>query len=260
MPVAARWYGACLTWCTTLAVVSVPTHHARAHASPVRWVIDEKSSLAWWQINPHLGDLWGTTCEAESSWHAGRAQDPMKHERSKMGYAGVLDTLVPLYPRPVAQAVCAPAVTGEFEAVDTVHWRGVHGQVVVAAGSLTSGLSTRDNYARHSLLQTASFPNVTFQVDSITGAERHGDTLTATAFGVFELRGVRQPMTVPIRFWHDALGLRVTGQTHFPATDLITVYKMSKIGLGLGVASHVWKQFYWGIDAILVPGEAQGAN
>ncbi|HUL01866.1 MAG TPA: YceI family protein [Gemmatimonadales bacterium] len=259
MPSRPRWYEACLTACAAVTLSVVPPHHVRPYTLPMHWIIDAQSSLAWWQMNPHLGDLWGTTCPAESSWHAGRAQDPMKHEKAKTGYAGVIDTVVPLYPRPVAQAVCVPAVSGEIEAADTVSWRGVHGRIAVQVSALTSDLPTRDSYARRSLLQAATFPTVEFEVDSITGVARHGDTLTATAVGVFQLRGIRDPAAVPIRIWHDALGLRVTGQGQFPATELIYHYKMSRVGLGLGVASHVWKVLHWGLDAIFIPAPA-GAN
>jgi hypothetical protein len=255
----ARWYGTCLVICAALSAAFAP-HELGPRAGPVRWVIDEESSLAWWQMNPHLGDLWGTTCPSESSWHAGRAQDPMKHEKSKTGYAGVLDTIIPLYPRPVAQAVCVPAVSGEIEAADTIAWRGVHGHIAVDASKLTSGMPSRDSYAQHSLLQTSSFPSIEFDIDSVTALERHGDTLAATAIGVFQLRGVREPVAVPVRVWHEALGLRVTGQSQFPAMELIDTYKMSRVGLGLGVASHVWKKLHWGLDAILVPAGATRAN
>ena len=266
MPMAAAgWYHRCLLSCAIVGfnlagTHAVPLHGKREPVPPVRWVLDERASLAWWQINPHLGDLWGTTCPAETSWHAGRAQDPMRHEKSKLGYAGVMDTVIPLYPRPVPMAVCAPGVSGAFEAADTVSWQGVRGRVVVDVHLLTSGMPSRDTYARNSLLHAGTFPTIEFTVDSLIGAERHGDTVTASAVGVFHFHGADQPMTVPIRVWHDPLGLRVTGQTHFPATELITTYYLSKVGLGLGVASHVWKQLYWGIDAILVPAAAAGAN
>ena len=102
MVVDGRVYGLCGMACAVLAAAMVPPR-ARHDSLQGHWVIDDRSSLAWWQINPHLGDLWGTTCPQESSWHAGREQDPYK--RTTTAYAAVLDTVIPLYPRPVAQAV-----------------------------------------------------------------------------------------------------------------------------------------------------------
>jgi hypothetical protein len=212
-------------------------------------VIDDHASVAWWQINPHLGDLWGTTCPQESTWHAGRGQESFKHP--KTGYAGVIDTVVPLYPRPVAQAVCASAVHGEITAGDTVTWHDVHGRVLVSAEALTSGTPIRDGYTRKALFQTANFPTIEYDIDSVTGVVRHGDTLVATAFGEFQLRGVRRPLSATIRAWHEALGLRITGQGVFPAGDLLETYRMSRMALGLGVGEHIWKKVHWGIDAIL---------
>jgi hypothetical protein len=217
----------------------------------VHWVIDGRSSLAWWQINPHLGDLWGTSCPQESTWHAGRGPEAFKHP--KTGYAGVIDTVVPLYPRPVAQAVCGPAVQGELWASDTVTWQQVHGSVAVSVNALVSGTPIRDGYTHRTLFESGSFPSIQFELDSVTGVRRSGDTLSATGVGVFELRGVRQPMTVSIRAWHEALGLRITGQGEFPALDLITKYRMSRMALGLGVSEHIWKRVHWGLDAILLP-------
>jgi hypothetical protein len=249
MPIAARRYGSCLLACFVLGARSAP---------PVRLVIHEKASLAWWQINPHLGDLWGTTCPAESSWHAGREEDPFKHRTT--GYAAVMDTIIPLYPRPTAQAVCAPGVSGEVSVSDTVTWHDVRGQFSVDVYTLTSGMPGRDTYARGNILDAGRYPTIDFQLDSVTGVARKGDTLTGMAYGVFRLRGMPQAVALPVRAWREPLGLRVTAKTGFPAMELITTYGMSKMSLGLGVASKVWKEVHWGIDAVLVPPGAEEAN
>jgi len=40
-------------------------------AAQTRWVIDRKTSLAWWQMDPHYEHLWATTCPADPSWQPG---------------------------------------------------------------------------------------------------------------------------------------------------------------------------------------------
>ncbi|HUL01865.1 MAG TPA: YceI family protein [Gemmatimonadales bacterium] len=250
MPVVGRVYGLCGMACVVLGVTIASPRHHRDNVEG-QWVIDEPSSLAWWQMNPHLGDLWGTTCPSESSWHAGREQDPMRHP--KTGYAAVLDTVIPLYPRPVAQSICRPAVSGEFSIADTVSWQGVRGRVIIDAFAITSDNPRRDTYARAYIFKTGSFPTIEFQVDSVTGIVRHGDTLTASAVGVFEFVGVRRAMAVPIRAWREPLGLRVTGKAEFPALELETTYNISRMALGMGVGARVWKTLHWGVDAVVVP-------
>jgi hypothetical protein len=236
--------------CVVLGVSIVPPGNHQKSAQG-QWVIDEQSSLAWWQMDPHLGDLWGTTCPSESSWHAGREQDPMKHP--KTGYAAVSDTVVPLYPRPVAQSICKTAVSGEFSVADTVSWRGVRGRVVVDAYAITSDNPRRDTYGRAYIFKAGTFPTIEFQLDSVTGLVRHGDTLTGTAVGVFEFVGVPRGVAVPIRAWREPLGLRVTGKAEFPALELETTYKISRMALGMGVGARVWKTLHWGIDVVVVP-------
>jgi hypothetical protein len=124
--------------------------------------------------------------------------------------------------------------------------------IVVAARALVTGANQRDRFARDQVLETELYPDIRFTIDSLT-AVQPGDTLTAVAIGLFELHGVKQPWSVPIKVWKEPLGRRVTGQWLFPAEDLESVYKMSKFPLSLGVGMHIWKWVYMGFDMILVP-------
>src|SRR5574341_1229773 len=78
---------------------------SRAASQEVRWTPDPKSSLAWWQVNPHLNHLWATTCPEEPSWRPGEGRSggwsiSQALRPPKEGYAAVSDTSrVPLYPR-----------------------------------------------------------------------------------------------------------------------------------------------------------------
>lgn len=232
---------------------------AAARAQEVKFKVDERSSLAWWQMSPHLAHLWATTCPQESSWQPGEERSSgwiVDQSRApKTGHANVMDTIhVPLYPRPVSQAVCTPAVKGEITVRDTVRWTGVKGVVAVRVEHLITGLEMRDNYARKAVLQTSSYPEVRFHIDSLTNQRKSGDTLIADAVGVLELRGVRTPKTVRLQAWHEPLGLRVTAKFHFPSSDLPEIYKVSRLALGLGVGTGLWRLVHLGVDAVLTTG------
>jgi hypothetical protein len=216
-------------------------------------------SLAWWQVNPHLGHLWATTCPADPSWRPGEGHSVAWAQqflamRSKTGYANVKDTIIPLYPRRRARALCEDAVSGEITANDTVNWSGIKGTVAVQADKITTGLDMRDNYARHSILNTGAYPLIKYTIDSVgpfTKARR--DTLNTTIYGTIDLHGVQHAIQAPAKLWHDAGALRVTAKMLVPAQDMIEVYYMSKYSLGLGVGQTVWDELWLGIDAILRP-------
>lgn len=227
-----------------------------------RWSADPKASLAWWQVNPHLNHLWATTCPEEPSWRPGEGRSAgwvidRSFAPAKQGFAGVPDTtIIPLYPRHKVRFVCSEAVTAEVIAADTTTWQGVRGRVVVKADALIGGETRRDTYAREAILQADRYPDIRFTIDSLVGATRQADTLRGTAMGVFSLHGVSQPMSVAIRAFPEAGGVRVLGKFHVAANELISVYGISKFALGLGVATAIWKDLYMGVDLLLHPGGA----
>ena len=55
----------------SLCLLTVLAASAQAQ---VHMVIDSKGSLAWWQIDPNMAHLWGTTCPQEPSWRAGEGR------------------------------------------------------------------------------------------------------------------------------------------------------------------------------------------
>lgn len=233
---------------------------AAVRAQGVKYKLDERASLAWWQMSPHLSHLWATTCPQETSWQPGDERSAGwivdESKMPKTGHSNTIDTVhVPLYPRPVAQAVCAPAVRGDISVADTVHWTGVKGLVSIRAETLITGLDMRDNYARKAVLQTSTYPDIRFQIDSLVNQQKSADTLLADAVGVLELHGVRQPKRVPIKAWHEPLGLRVTGKFMFNSVDLPEVYKISRMSLGLGVGTGIWRYVHLGIDAVMNPAQ-----
>ena len=219
--------------------------------------MDGRRSLAWWQVNPHFNQLWATTCPHETSWRPGEGRSSgwvinPRLRAPKTGVGGVSDTVhVPFYPRDTVRAVCGGAVNGRVVLPDTVGWRGVHGELMVAGDSLVTGEDSRDRYMRH-LLQTEQFPYLRFSIDSLVDVSRRGDTTSGRAMGVFFVRGVNEPLSAVIRSWPEPSGTRVLARMRIPATVLWDTFGISKTVL-MGVGTGIWKDFYMGVDLVMRP-------
>lgn len=245
-----------------ITVVSVGAALFAGTAAPaqnVRYSAEPRASLAWWQVDPHFGHLWATTCPADPTWQPGEGRSPQYYvdyiRRHDIKESGVKDTRIPLYPRKRIRYVCKTAISAVVEVSDTNSLKLVSAHVSVLADSLFTGLDMRDAYARSKVLNTKQFPAIRFMVDSLT-AITPGDTLRATAVGTFELRGIQQPMSSPVKVWREGGGIRV--QSHFiiPAKSLVDVYDMSPLALGMGVRMGQWENVHMGIDMLLMNGSA----
>ena len=231
-----------------LCVLGLPT----STLAQARWTIDSKSSLAWWQMNPHMNHLWATTCPGEPSWRPGEERTAGYFMNSWLKAQSKLDSInVPMYPRPTARDVCHEAVSGEITALDTVTWKGVRGVVTVKAALLHTGQELRDTYTRRSVLEAESNPEIRFVIDSLMNVSRRADTLIAEAVGVFSLHGANKPMVAAVQFWPEGGGLRVRGKFRIPAPALVEEYGFSAFSLGLGVGMKVWRELYMGVDLLV---------
>jgi len=245
-----------------LAVLVTVGGSAQAQA---RWIVDSKSSLAWWQISPHMNHLWATTCPAEPSWRPGEGRSTgwsiARWLRTPMaGDLSVADTVhVPLYPRYQARDVCTEAVHGEVVAPDTVTWRGVRGTVAVKAELLITGHDQRDRFTRQAVLEVQQYPEIRFAIDSLVDVTRHADTLKARAVGVFSLHGENRPMIAAVRIWHEGGGLRVLGKFRIPALAIVREYGVSAVALGLGVGVKIWQDLFMGVDLLMRPHTPAGS-
>jgi hypothetical protein len=234
-----------------LSAKPVTAQNARYSAHP-------RASLAWWQVDPHFGHLWATTCPADPTWQPGEGRSPQYYidylRRPEIKESGREDRRIPLYPRKRIRHVCRPAIAAVVELRDTADLASlVSAQVSVLADSLVTGLDMRDTYARRRVLETKQYPAIRFAVDSLTSIVP-GDTLKATAVGTFEVHGVRVPMTSPIKVWREGGGIRVQSHFSFPAKDLISVYNMSPLALGMGVRMMEWNELHVGVDMLLIRG------
>jgi hypothetical protein len=232
----------------------------------MRFQVEPASSLAWWQIDPHFGYLWATTCPQDPSWQPGEVHSPgFRYKTSRDPVKGIpLDkramerSKTPVYQRDSATAICTPSVKGEIVAADTTSWKGTKGLIRIHAADLITGLNYRDTFARERILEADAYPDIQFVIDSLIDVKRRADTLEASAMGKLLLHGTTTPWSIPIKAWHERLGMRVTGQLAFPAKDLVSTYKFGLVPLGLGVGAGMWKWMHLGIDAIIVPQSPSG--
>lgn len=229
---------------------------AELSAQSRRLAVESKTSLAWWQIDPHYEHLWATTCPADPSWQPGEGRDPGQYTdyatRPKTIAAARSDARIPLFPRYRVRSNCRQALRGEVAIEDPIRMRGVRGTITLIADSLFTGLEMRDAYARRVIMETGRHPEITFTIDSLVDVQQ-GDTIRAKAAGSFRLHGGTHPMLAPLVAWRDPAGLRVQAQFAFPAPMLVNEFQMTKWGLGMGVVMKRWKTIHVGVDVILNP-------
>ena len=218
-----------------------------------KWVVDSNRSLVWWQMNPHFGHLWATTCPADPSWQPGEGahlfgDDHVKPKRTSL--AQHTETRIPLYPRLAVSPVCGSAVRGEITVRDTMRWQGAQGRIAVKAAELVNGQDMRDNFARRRVYEVDQYPEIRFHLDSLANPVRT-DSLALKAYGQFEFRGKRRPVVVPVTAVREGTGLRVRGYFNMNPADLTREYGISKLALGLGAGQRLWNTLHWGMDLIL---------
>jgi len=237
---------------------------AGAAQSQVRWTVDPKVSLAWWQVSPHLNHLWATTCPNEPSWRPGDNRSPGWAIRPDLklpmnGNNNDDDTVhVPLFPRDRVHPVCTEAVQGSIILPDTVTWRGASGEIKVLADALVTGEGMRD-VVMHASLQTKNFPDLRFTLDSLVGVTRRGTELVGTAMGSLTVRNLIKPVVASVRAFPDAGGIRVLVKWSIDAHELSSEWTPKLKFLGLGAKSNLWHWFFMGADLVFRP-EALGAN
>lgn len=245
-----------------VGLVPCVTNAAQAQS---RWVVDRKVSLAWWQVSPHLNHLWATTCPNEPSWRPGDNRSPGWSIRPdlklpKGGNNNDDDTVhVPLFPRDRPHPVCTEAVQGLIVLPDTVTWRGATGEIKVLAEALVTGEGMRD-ILMHSSLETKSFPELRFKLDSLVGMTRKGNEITGTAMGSISIRNQPKPVAASVRAFPDgAGGMRVFVKWFIDAHELSADWTPRLKHLGLGAKTNLWHWFYMGADLVFRT-EPIGAN
>ncbi len=252
---------------TSFAFVATLSTGAAAQQS---WVVDQKSSLAWWQVIPHMNYLWATSCPGEPSWRPGEPRGrrfhhlpwkikpeapPVHQAESAIDSAGgVSDTTdIPVYPRRRVRPVCAEALDGRVVVADTNARAGIRGQITVRVEAMITGDDVRDEYARDTVLKAGKYPEVKFTIDSVVRITQRADRVRGTAIGILTLRGVAKPIAASVSFWNDttAGGMRVLAKMHISAQDLWRTFGIPTyaLGIGAGTLEEVWM----GVDLVMKP-------
>ena len=238
-----------------LIAMAATTWPAPASGQSASYSIDGTRSLVWWQIDPHFGHLWATTCPKDPSWqpgegHSGRYSINYK-SRPKYRLTKESEIRVPLFPRDTVRANCGRAVSGTFATSDVRRFAGFKGAIRVLSDSIINGSDVRDNFAYKYIYSTAKYPTINFVIDSVTSVAFSGDTVNAIAVGTFTFRGVEKLSRVQVQGVREGDAMRVRGMFAMPATELRERYNLPRIALGLGLGMKLWDTLFMGFDLIL---------
>jgi polyisoprenoid-binding protein YceI len=240
------------------AFVTLASGGAAGAQTPVRWVVEPRSSLAWWQIDPHYNHLWATTCPDDPSWQPGEGRSPGYYidylRRPDTEDNDESDPRVPLYPRRHVRALCRAAVTGVITLSDPTAYNSARGTITIMTDSLVTGLNLRDAFARKQVFQTYTYPHLRFTIDSLVNVQQ-GETIHATAVGTFEIHGTRHTVRAPAKITSEAGGLRVQAQFQERAKALTREYGLPETALGMGVTIGRWRTVHMGVDLLLKRGQ-----
>jgi polyisoprenoid-binding protein YceI len=250
-----------LTCMFVAAAALLPLKSAEAQSQ--RYTIDNTRSLVWWQVDPHLGHLWASTCPDDPSWQPGEGHSPGHYinylTRPEIRTTHESEKRIPLFPRRTVRPNCRKAVSGTFTMADA-KFSNATGGVKFFSDSLETGADFRNGFSKKYVFKSAVYPTVEFKVDSLTSVSMAGDTVNAVAVGTFVFRGVNKPTRVQVRGVPDPAGLRVRGTFAMPAKDLEDRYNVSSTAMGMGVGMKVWDTLFMGFDLILVPTNATSAS
>lgn len=111
------------------------------------------------------------------------------------------------------------------------------GTVTVPLARLQTGIAKRDEHAKSErALDTARYPNATFELQTLTGgALREGQTLATTATGTLTVKGVRRRLSVPVKATLQGGRVHVSTQFKFNPHDYGVNYPGSSDSVTVGV-------------------------
>jgi hypothetical protein len=242
----------------TAAALALVAQTGAAQTATANLKLDPQRSLVWWQIDPHFGHLWASSCPKDPSWQPGEGHSAGYYvnyaARPKISTTKQNEVRIPLFPRRTVRPNCRNAVSGTFSA-DTNNWGAVKGSIAVIADSIETGANHRDAFATKYVYSSANYPTINFTVDSLTSIAVTGDTVTAVAVGTFRLRGVDKASRVQVKGVKEASGMRVRGMFAMPASELRDRFGVSQFAMGAGVGLKLWDTLFMGFDLILIPSE-----
>jgi hypothetical protein len=226
-------------------------------ASLSSFTLDKQRSLVWWQVDPHFGHLWASSCPKDPSWQPGEGHSAGYYmnyaARPKIGTTNANETRIPLFPRRTVRPNCRQAVTGTFTSSDPATWADFKGTISIIPDSIETGADHRDVFAKKYVYSSDKYPNITFDIDSLSAVAISGDTVNAIAVGTFQLRSVKKPTRVQVRAIKETSGTRIRGTFAMPASELRDRYGVSQWAMGAGVGLKLWDTLFMGFDLILTP-------
>lgn len=230
---------------------------------PVAYELDQDRSLVWWQIDPHYGHLWASSCPADPSWQPGEGHSAGYYinyaTRPKIRTTNESEARVPLFPRKTVRPNCRHATKGGFTAADGSTYAGFKGYVIINPDSIETGADHRNEFSRKYVFGTSNYPTIQFSIDSLSNVTMSGDTVNAIAVGTFQLRGAQKQTRVQVTGIRQGNTLRVRGAFAMPATELHARYGVSQTAMGAGVGLKLWNTLFMGFDLIVVP-QASGGS
>jgi hypothetical protein len=233
---------------------------AQIKAASSSLVLDTQRSLVWWQIDPHFGHLWASSCPKDPSWQPGEGHSAGYYlnyaARPKISTSKQAEVKIPLFPRRTVRPNCRNAVSGSFSVANLDSWGTLTGKITVIPDSIETGANHRDVFAKKYVYYSAVHPTIEFDIDSLSAVTVSGDTVNAVAVGTFHFRGVNKPTRVQVRGISEPSGLRVRGMFAMPASELRDRYGVSSYAMGAGVGLKLWDTLFMGFDVILVPAGA----
>ncbi len=249
----ARWGGLA----ALATIICVPPAAAQ---SPASFALDKQRSMVWWQIDPHFGHLWASSCPKDPSWQPGEGHSAGYYlnyaARPKISTNKASETRVPLFPRRTVRPNCNNAVSGTFSTTDPTKWTNFRGKISVLPDSIETGARHRDQFAQKYVYSTAKYPAMEFSIDSLTAIAMTGDTINAVAVGTFHFRGVNRPTRVQVTGVQEPAGLLVRGIFAMPASELRDEFGVSQWAMGAGIGLKLWDTLFMGFDLILAPADA----
>jgi hypothetical protein len=226
--------------------------------------VDKQRSLVWWQIDPHFGHLWASSCPKDPSWQPGEGHSAGHYlnyaARPRISTNKASEERIPLFPRRTVRPNCRQAISGTFSVADANRWTGFKGTITVRPDSIDTGADFRNDFAKKYVYSTNSHPTITFAIDSLTQVTIAGDTVNAVAVGTFQLRGVQKLTRVQVRGVRETSGMRVRGMFAMPSHELRDRYGVSQWALGAGVGLKLWDTLFMGFDFILTPTDGASAG
>jgi hypothetical protein len=247
-------------WCAAAALAVAALGQPAFAQGPTTFALDKSRSLVWWQIDPHFGHLWASSCPKDPSWQPGEGHSAGHYlnyaARPRISTNKASENKIPLFPRRTVRPNCTQAVSGTFTTSDPAGWSNFKGKIIMIPDSIDTGANFRNDFAKKYVYASNKYPTVEFNIDSLSAVVVKGDTVDAVAVGKLHLRGVQKANRVRVRGVKEPAGLRVRGMFAMPASELRDHFGVSQWAMGAGIGLKLWDTLFMGFDLILTPAGA----